>query len=384
MKIELKMNKDVVFFIISIFAMLVMIFFGMNSDLWQNENSTDDATFLPGRVVEVVNDRTSLNEAGARVGSQDLRIELLSGPRRGDVIEAQNLLFPIEHSVYAQEGQRVLVFFHQEPGDSVDNYFSHVQSYDRAFGIYFIVLAFLALLVIVFGKSGLRAAFGLIFTFVTIIFLLLPLIAQGYSPALLTVAASILIVIISTVAVMGFKQKTYVSILGSCIGILFYVLFYLLTTFILKIDGFNIAEIDLLIVTGFYLGAREMLFASILIASLGGIMDVTVSLASAIFELKEATTKKQVTFKALFRSGMQVSKDIVGSSANTLILAFTGTFLISLILFATMNTNYHLLINRVDIAIEVLRAISASAAMIICAPVTVLIGAHIFSKGGSP
>jgi len=379
---RIKVSKDVAFFGVTTIIMLLMIFFGASSTLWQNETSGDAQTsFLPGRVVEVVEDRTSLNEAGARVGSQVLRIELLSGERRGDVITAQNLLFPIEHGVYAQTGQRVLVFFQQGADGALDNYFSHIQSHDRAFAIYFIVVSFLALLIVIFGKSGIRSAYGLIFTFVTIIFLLLPLIANGLSPGLLTVGISLLIVIVSIIAIMGFQKKTYVSILGSCIGILCYILFYFLTGLALRIDGFNVAEIDLLIVTGFYIGARELLFSSILIASLGGIMDVAVSLSSAIFEL--STAQKQVKFNTLFRSGMKVSKDIVGSSANTLILAFTGTFLISLILFATTNTQYQVLINRVDIAIEILRAISASAAMIVCAPATAFIGASIFSKGGS-
>lgn len=380
---QIKMNRDVAFFGVITIVMLFMILFGMNSDMWRNSQSDDETTFfLSGRVVEIVEDRTGLNEAGARVGSQVLRIELLSGERQGDIITAQNLLFPIEHAVYAQTGERVLVFFQQGASGALDDYFSHIQSYDRAFAIYFIIVMFLALLIGIFGKSGLRAAFGLVFTFVTIIFLLLPLIADGFSPGILTVIMSLLIVVVSIVAIMGFQKKTYVSILGSCIGILCYALFYFLTSFALRIDGFNVAEIDLLIVAGFYIGARELLFASILIASLGGIMDVAVSLSSAIFEL--STTQKKATFKSLFHSGMKVSKDIIGSSANTLILAFTGTFLISLILFATTNTNHHVLISRVDIAIEILRAISASAAMIVCAPVTAFIGATIFSKGGSP
>jgi len=379
---KIKVSKDVAFFSVTTIAMLLMVFFGARSTLWQNEMLDDASTsFLSGRVVEVVEDRTSLNEAGARVGSQVLRIELLAGERRGDVITAQNLLFPIEHSVYAQTGERVLVFFQQGADGALDNYFSHIQSHDRAFAIYFIVFAFLALLIVIFGKSGIRAAFGLVFTFVTIIFLLLPLIANGFSPGMLTVGVALLIVIVSIIAIMGFQKKTYVSILGSCIGILCYVVFYFLIGLALRIDGFNVAEIDLLIVAGFYMGARELLFSSILIASLGGIMDVAVSLSSAIFEL--STAQKQVKFKALFRSGMKVSKDIVGSSANTLILAFTGTFLVSLILFATANTNYQVLISRVDIAIEILRAISASAAMVVCAPATAFIGASIFSKGGS-
>jgi len=376
------MQKDVVFFVVATLMMLAIILFGANSTLWRNDNlANGDAPFLPGRVVEVVEDRTSLNEAGARVGSQDLRIELLSGARSGDVIEAQNLLFPIEHGVYARVGQRVLVFFQPGSDGGADNYFSHIQSHDRTRGIYLIVFAFLGLLVAIFGKSGLRAAFGLIFTFVTIIFLLLPLIANGHSPGLLTISLSVLIVVVSIVAIMGFQKKTYVSIIGSCIGILCYCLFYFLTGFILRIDGFNVAEIDLLIVAGFYMGARELLFSSILIASLGGIMDVAVSLSSAMFELSK--TDEQNQFKALFQSGMKVSKDIIGSSSNTLILAFTGTFLISLILFATTNTQYEVMINRVDISIEILRAVSASAAMIVSAPITVLISAVVFSRSES-
>jgi uncharacterized membrane protein len=376
---KIKVKKDVVFFVFSTLMILAIILFGINSTLWRNDDlATDDISFFPGRVTEVVDDRTSLNAAGARVGSQDLLIELLSGPRSGDVIAAQNLLFPIEHGIYAQVGQRVLVFFQQGADGVAENYFSHIQSYDRTRGIYFIVLAFLTLLIAIFGKSGIRAAFGLIFTFVSIIFLLLPLIAYGFSPALLTISISFLIVVVSTIAIMGFQKKTYVSIIGGCIGILCYCLFYLLTGFILRIDGFNIAEIDLLIVAGFYIGVRELLFASILIASLGGILDVAVSLSSAMFELSRADENKQ--FKVLFHSGLKVSKDMIGTSSNTLILAFTGTFLISLILFAITNTQYDVMINRVDISIEILRAVSASAAMIVCAPITVLISAIAFSR----
>lgn len=377
MKKEFK--KDIVFFVVSIFIMLAIILFGINSSLWSNTDSSDeDASFLRGRVVEVVEDRTSLNVAGARVGSQDLLIELLSGPRKGDVIETQNLLYPIEHAVYAEVGQRVLVFFQPATDPVSDNYFSHIQSHDRIGGIYFITFAFLALLVVIFGKSGLRAAFSLIFTFVAIIFLLLPLVAYGLSPSLSTISVSILIVVVSITAIMGFQKKTYVSILGSCIGILCYCLFYLLIGSVLRVNGFNVAEIDLLIVAGLYMGARELLFSSILVASLGGIMDVAVSLSSAMFELSK--TAEQNEFKALFQSGMKLSKDIVGSSSNTLILAFTGTFLISLILFAITNTQYEVMMNRVDISIEILRVVSASAAMIVCAPITVLINAVAFSR----
>lgn len=375
---KLKRHKEFLFFGIVLAAMGLMILFGSRSSLWQNPHRSEQSNFLPGRVVEVVEDRTSFNEAGARVGSQILRIQLLSGERRGDVITAQNLLFPIEHGVYAQENQRVLVFFQGGASQEADDYFSHIQSHDRSMSVFLVMGGFLGLLVLVFGKSGLRSGFGLMFTLVTIIFLLLPLIAAGFPPGLTTFLVAILIVAVSIIAIMGFNQKTWVSILGSCVGILSYVLFYFLIGAILRIDGFNVAEIDLLVVAGFYIGARELLFSSILIASLGGIMDVAVSLSSAIYEL--SLNDKKCSFKTLYRSGMKVSKDMIGSSANTLILAFTGTFLISLLLFAVMNTDYLVLISRVDIGIEILRGITASAAMVICAPVTAFIGARVFKR----
>ena len=359
-----------------------MVIWGSSRPLWQTpDRNPNDAHFLSGRVREVLEDNTGVNEAGARVGTQSLRIELLQGEHRGEIITVQNRLFPIEHGVHAQRGDRVLVFFEAGAINPLEGYFSHLQSYDRTIGIYIVIVGFVALLFAVFGKSGLRAAFGLVFTIVMLLFLLLPLIAQGVPPGILTVFSSVVIVIVSIIAIMDFGKKTVASILGSCFGILCYVVFYFLITFVLRLDGFNISQVDTLIIAGVGIGISELLFSSILITSLGGIMDVAVSLSSSMFELSESI--KKPTFKGLFQSGMKVSRDIIGSSANTLILAFVGSFLISLLLFAITNTNYQVLVNRVDIGIEILRAFAASAAMIVCAPATALISASKFSKGSN-
>jgi len=349
--------------------MVGMILFGLHS----NSRAGNDY-FIHGRVVEIVEDRTSLNEVGARVGTQVLRVQLLAGARRGDIVEATNRLFPIEHATYAQVGQRLLLFF--EDGTTRYDYFAHVQSHERSFGIYAVVLGFFTLLALVFGKTGVKSVFSLVFTFVVIIFLLLPLIVGGGSPIFLTVSLSLCIIVVSLISIMGFEKKTLVSILGSALGILFYGLFYLLISAVLRISGFNVQEVDLLIVAGLGAGVSELLFCAILIASLGALMDVAVSLASVTAELSGKNTE----FKELFSSAMKIGRDIIGSSSSTLILAFTGSFFIMLILFNVHNTQYAVLINRTDIAIEVLRAISASSAMVLCAPATAFIGSHMFAS----
>ncbi|MCL2618056.1 MAG: YibE/F family protein [Defluviitaleaceae bacterium] len=371
---NLKLDKNIIFYVVVTVSMIIMIWFGSSRNV---PTGGEGVSFLPARVIEVVEDRTSLNEAGARVGTQYLRLRLLSGERRGDIIEARNMLFPIEHAVYAQAGQRLIVFFEQLPGAADDDYFAHVQSYDRTPAIYVIITLFFALLAAVFGKTGIKAAFGLVFTFVVIIFLLLPLIVSGWPPAVLTVLLSLCIIMVSLIAIMGFEKKTYVSIAGAGIGIACYCVFYWVMSAALRITGFNVQEADMLIVAGFNIGVSELLFCSILIASLGALVDVAVSLASVTAEL--SVTNKNAGFRELFASGMKIGRDIIGSSSNTLILAFTGSFFIMLILFNINNFQYIVLINRVDIGIEILRAISASAAMVLCAPATVLIGAHVFA-----
>ena len=375
----MKLDKYLVFYIVVSLSMLAMLMFGMYSSRHAGHYRREGVYFLPARVVEVVEDRSVLNHFGARQGSQELRVRLLAGPRRGDIINAQNILFPIEHGVYAQVGNRLLIFFEQWPGAAYYDYFAYVQSHDRSRAIYLVVILFFGLLAAVFGKTGIKSAFSLVFTFVVIIYLLLPLIVRGWPPALLTTALSFVIISVSSIAIMGFGKKTYVSIAGTTLGIAFYGIFYLLIGAMLRITGFNVQETDRLIVSaGHNVGISELLFCAILIASLGALMDVAVSLASAVAEL--SLTNKNAGFKDLFRFGMKVARDIIGSSSNTLILAFTGTFFITLILFNVNNVQYIVLINRADIGIEVLRAISASAAMVLCAPATVLIGSHVFSS----
>ena len=372
-KYKFVVKKEMIFFLLITVIMVIMVTFGINSSMWTYENNS--AQFLRSIVVEVVEDNVTYNQTGIPTGDQLLIVELKSGSRQGEVVEVQNRLFPIDQAIRASIGDRLIIFF-QEGVDG--SYFAHVHGFDRVISVNIVIIGFLGLLILIFGKSGLRAAFGLMFAFVSIIFLLLPLVIYGVPPGLITTCLSLLITSVSIISIMGFEKKTLISILGSFIGIGCYIVFYFLIGAFLQINGTNINQVDILINAGLHLSARQLLFSSILIASLGGIMDMSVTLASAISEIRSAN--EQIKFPDLYRSGMKVGRDIIGSSASTLILAFTGTFLVSLVVFATTNTTSHVLISRNDVGIEVLRAVSASVAMIICAPITVLLGSSLFLK----
>ena len=352
------------FFVATTLAMIVMIWFGTSTDIGIGRNPLPGSEFPRGRVIESIE----------RQGQQVLMVEIMTGEHRGLVAEVRNIIF-IDAVVNPQIGQTIIIHFDYLGGG---NYSAHVHSYVRDTAIYIIAALFLVLIAVVGGKKGISSAYGLVFTFVTLLFLLIPAIMRGGSPAFLTILVSLLITSVSLIAIMGFEKKTWVSIVGTSIGIAFYCLFYVIISGALNVSGANIPEMNQLAGLGFTdtVNLTQLLFSGILIASLGAITDTTVSVASATAEL--GSTGAKLEFRELLKSSMGVARDCVGTSANTLILAFTGTFFVTLIMFGLFELNYTMLINRIDIAIEVLRAISASIGMVLCAPATAILCSYAY------
>jgi uncharacterized membrane protein len=359
----------VAFFAATALVMAAMIWYGLTTDVNIGRNPLPGSAFPRGRVVDMLDNQAAGLQF--RSGQQVLLVEILTGEHRGKIAEVRNIMF-IDATVNPRIGQTVIIHFDYHGNGS---YSAHVHSYVRESAIYIIAALFLGLLALTGGKAGISSAFGLVFTFVTLLFLLIPAIMRGGPPALLTIAVSLLITTVSLTAIMGFEKKTWVGIAGTSVGIAFYCLFYVIISSALNVSGANIPEMNQLAGLGFtdIPHLTELLFCGILIASLGAVTDTTVSVASATAEL--GRTGAGLNFRELFKSSMRMARDCIGSSANTLILAFTGTFFVTLIMFRLHELNYTMLINRIDIAIEVLRAISASAGMILCAPATALLGA---------
>ena len=361
------------FFMATILVMVAMIWHGVATDINLGRNPLRGADFPRGRVLDVITDQTA-TDGVVRSGMQLFAIELLSGEHRGRVIEVRNILF-IDAPVNPHIGQTLIIHF-DDHGDG--NYTASVHSYERETAIYIIAALFLVLIIAVGGKTGLSSAYGLVFTFVTLLFFLIPAIVRGGNPVFLTIVSAVLITVVSLISIMGFEKKAWVSIAGTLVGIAFYCLFYIIIARTLRITGFNVPEMNQLIGLSFtsISNLTELLFCGILIASLGAVMDTSVSVASATAEL--ASADSGLSFRPLWKSSMRMARDCVGSSANTLILAFTGTFFVTLIMFQAIDFSYTMLINRIDIGVEVLRAVSASSGMILCAPATALLGSYVY------
>ena len=121
-----------------------------------------------------------------------------------------------------------------------------------------------------------------------------------------------------------------------------------------------------------------LLVCGVLISALGAVMDVALGIASSVWEMKEQNPDASVG--SLFRSGMQIGKDAMGTMANTLILAFAGSSLNMLILVQTYNIPFLQLINTDSIALEVVQSVAGSIGILLTVPLVALISARLMAR----
>lgn len=333
---------------------------------------TEGRNFEKAEVTAVLQD--NVTENGNFAGNQTVELKLLTGEHKGESVEAissSGYLF----GAHCEKGMTVVAIVNESAGELV----ASVYSVNREPMIWLMAGIFVAVVVLVGGKKGLASIAGLVFTLFCIIFLFLPLIYRGISPVL----AAVLVVAVTTVVTMclidGLSVKSLSAMAGTIGGVVIAGLFAWMFGRITGISGYHVSDIENLIYVGEMTRIRigELLFAGILIAALGAVMDVGMSIASTLSELKE--TDKTLSAEDLFRSGMNVGRDMMGTMSNTLILAFTGGSINTMVFIYAYNYQYRQIINMYSIGIEIMQGLSASMGVILTVPITSLIGAWMFA-----
>ncbi len=149
---------------------------------------------------------------------------------------------------------------------------------------------------------------------------------------------------------------------------------------IVHISGMNMDEAEALLLTAVDNGLkiRGLYICGILIASEGAVMDIAMSISSAISELHEVNPS--LTARELFRSGMNIGRDAMGTMANTLVLAFAGTSLNMMIFIYAYDVSYIQLLNTDFVAIEIIRSLSGSIGIVLTVPLVAAISSCLLAR----
>lgn len=335
--------------------------------------STEGQSYEKAVVTKITKD--NLAEDGNRYGNQELEVEIKSGSLKGENLEAINpngTLFGAECEV----GTSVIVIV----SSSEDTNVVTVYSKDRTNAIYMFILIFTAIVCIIGGKKGIKAILSLAFTFVCIVYIMFPLVYKGNSPVLITILICVVTTIVTIGMLGGVSKKTVSAIIGTTFGVVISGISALAFGEFAGITGYNVSDIETLnyVAQNTSIKIGQLLFSGIIIASLGAVMDVGMSISSTICEIKETNPDMQA--KQLFISGIHVGRDMMGTMTNTLILAFVGSSLSSLMTNYAYDLSYNQLINSYSIGIEIMQGLSGSLGVVLTVPFTAAISSLLITS----
>lgn len=237
---------------------------------------------------------------------------------------------------------------------------------------------FTLLLLLVGKKQGLKTIITMIFTGIVIVKIILPLILAGYDPVLVTTVSAIIIIFFTLLFIGGTKAKTFAAILGSVCGVIIAGFLALWAGGMSYLTGFSSEEAQMLFFMDKPVDIRGLLFAGIIIGSLGAITDAGISVASAAAEIKRAN--KRISTYNLITAALNVGRDIIGTMSNTLVLAYVGGATPLLLLLLGYETPWLKIINLDLIATEVVRGVASSIGLIISVPVTAVVAGLLMGR----
>ena len=334
-------------------------------------------TFEKAVVTEVLQD--NLQADGTRLGEQIVKLKLLTGEKKEEELtttSSSGYLF----GAGCKKGMRVVVM-QSVAGDSV---IATVYAQSREYVIYIFAALYIAVLCLVGGRQGVKGALGLIFTFASILMVYLPMIYRGFSPFWSAVFICILTTFVTMYLIGGPTRKTLVAVLGTTAGVIIAGISATAFSYASGITGWNVSEIESLLTlwqtSEIHVGG--LLFSGLLISSLGAVMDVAMSVSSSISEIYKQNPA--MSKKELFKAGMHVGRDMMGTDSNTLILAFAGGSISMLLLDYAYNLPYQQIINSNNIGIAIMQGLSGSFGIVLSVPVTVALAVLLYTPKSLP
>ncbi|WBW49667.1 YibE/F family protein [Peptoniphilus equinus] len=361
--------------ILLVLGLVFIFFYWKQVDFGSTLYAHDSVSYPKGVVQDVLEEKVEEKYPGLMVGSQKLVVKI-SDAMHDKPLVVDNYL-TTEHSIYVHEGSRVVVYADEPQG--MDPFYS-LYNYDRSLPMAAYCVLFLGLLYGVGRVKGLKSVLALCISLYLIFFFMLPMMYTGKPPVVVSIATVVLGSIYSIVILQGYTRMGLVNLISVAIGFLIAAIGFYAVAYTANLNGFKLNDVEglLLITARTGLQVHGLMFAGVAIAAYGACKDVSVSIASALLELK--TNKPTLTDKDLFRSGMVIGQDIIGTMVDTLIFAFLGSSIATVLLFISYGIDFNQLISSDFFAVEMTSALIGTAVVVIMVPVASWISGLLYTK----
>jgi len=251
-------------------------------------------------------------------------------------------------------------------------------NHKRSTAIYWMCFAFLLLLLSFGKKEGLNSVISLYFTAALIIGVLIPAIFAGWNPVIVTIFLMGLKIVVNFILVSGYNQKSFCAMGGTLLGVIAAGIMAQVFGEFAHLSGIYLDKgEDVIYLATQPIQIRWLMFVAIMVSALGAVMDVAISIASAYNELK--ITDPKLSPKQLMRASMNIGRDIMGTMTNTLILAFAGSSLTTIMMVWGLDMPLTQFINTPVIALSIIHALAGSVGIVLTIPLTAWLARYMLN-----
>jgi uncharacterized membrane protein len=338
--------------------------------------STNEAYYSRtiAKIISVTQTKESLaydmNGNSEQIYKQNMKAVVMNGIHKGEeiLLENRTSYSKVTDSSY-NVNDEVFIRINKVAADKIAS--ADIKDFKRDKYISYIAILFIILIVLIGGFKGLRSLTSVLVNII-ICSIVIELYLHGFNLILVSSIASILFIIVSIALVSGINKKTASAVIGTIAGTFFSMMIAIIVIWVTKAKGLYYEEMEFMVRP-----PEEIFIAEILIGTLGGIMDIAISISSALNELFEKSPA--IENKVLIKSGMEIGKDIMGTMANTLVFAYVSGS-IPMILLWLRNGFSTFTIVQFNICLEIIRALVGSIGIVISIPITLFISVLLIRK----
>ncbi len=312
-----------------------------------------------------------------RTGEQRCRILILDGHFEGEEADAVNYLNgSLEQDKLFEVGDTAFVAVSYS-GDEItavtmtDHYRLGMEA--------LLAGLFLLLLILFAGKTGLRAILSFIVTILMMWKVLVPCLLKGMNPVWVALGLVTLLTFLILSLIYGWDKRCLAASGGAILGILVTAVLGSIFTNLFKIHGAVMESSESLLYAGYqYLDLTQIFVASIFMGSAGAVMDLSVDICSAVYEVVEK--KPEISAREAIMSGFAVGRAACGSTTTTLLLAYSGSYIALLMVFMAQGTPVEFILNYKYVAAEIIHTIVGSFGLVTVAPLTAITSGLLFTR----
>lgn len=316
-----------------------------------------------------VDDSAIIDTGLVRSGEQRCQLEILDGMFQGQTVSGVNMLNgSLEQDKVFQPGDKALVVVSHD-GDTITNV--TMSDHYRLSWELVMAIGFAIFLILFAGPTGVRAIASFVLTVLTLWKVLVPLYLKGYNPIWIGLAITLFLTVLIIALVYGFDRRCWAAVSGSFLGILVTCVLGVLFTDLFQIHGAVMSYSESLLYSGYQdLNLTQIFMASIFIGASGAIMDLSVDITSAVYEVVEKCP--DLTWWEATRSGMNVGRAAMGTMTTTLLFAYSGGYVALLMVFMAQGTPVENILNYKYVAAELIHTVIGSFGLVTVAPFTAL------------